>query len=471
MPSISFIKGTGVSEGVYRDVLTFNARMVPKPENPYLTTIPGLESFSSSSGKDRGGIYFETDDMTGHFRVSGNQLIEIAQGNAGPEHIEIGEITGTDQAKMFTSFKNVCIVTDRKMYLYNRTDGLRAVPSSDVQEPIDGTWINAKIYLLSYDPATKKVFIIQGEPNEDEKWQPEKYSMADVYTDKSYGIEYITGNQVAVFGRHSIEFFSDTGGTGFTLQPQKSRTIPQGIIGTNCKCQISGTYAFVGGSPYESISVFVISGSGARKIATADIEMILAKYTELELRDTRMESRIEDAHVLITLHLQRETLQYDMATQQWCRLGSDLDDMPYRGINAVYDPRYGGGWLFGDAFLPVVGKQSKEVFTQYGVQQQMILTSQFFYAPNKQITQFELKTIPGNSPQGEDTHLFVSASQDGFSYLPQGGAIMSASRGLNYRDRFVINNFGRIANGLSFRIRYQGTTGITVSTEATFNVT
>lgn len=469
MPSISFIKGTGTDGRVYRDRLPVNARLVPKPENPYLTSVPGLVSFCESSGKDRGGIYFETDDMTGHFRVSGNQLIEIIQGSAGPESVELGEITGTDQAKMFTSFTNVCIVADRKLYLYNRTDGLIVVPSGDVQEPIDGTWINAKIYLLSYDPATKKTFIIQGEPNDDKAWSPEKYSMADVYTDKSYGIAYNTGNQILVFGRHSIESFFDAGGAGFTLQPQKSRTIPQGIIGTNCKTQISGTFAFLGGSPFESISVFMIAGAGTQKIATAEVEQILATYTELELRDVRMESRIEDIHALITIHLPRNTLQYDAATQQWCELNSGLGGDVFRGINAVYDPRYGGGWLFGDSLQSVIGKQSKDTFDQYGTRQQMVLTSPFFYAPNKRISQFEMATIPGNAPQGEVTNVFVSASQDGRIYGRE--SMMSAGRGLNYRDRFMIQNFGFVHNGLSFKVRYQGREGITLGTEAKFNVT
>lgn len=469
MPSISFIKGTGTDGRVYRDRLPINARLVPKPENPYLTTIPGLVSFCDAAGKDRGGIYFETDDMTGHFRVSGGKLIEVIQGSAGPEYAELGDIPGEDQAKLFTSFKNVCIVADRKLFLYNRTDGLRQVPASDVQEPIDGTWINAKIYLLSYDPATKKVFIIQGEPNDDETWSPEKYSMADVYTDKSYGIEYLTGNQILVFGRHSIESFFDAGGTGFTLQPQKSRAMPQGIIGTNCKTQIGGTFAFLGGSPYESISVFMIAGAGAQKIATAEVEQILATYTELELRDVRMESRVEDIHALITIHLPRHTLQYDAATQQWCELQSDLPGGTFRGINAVYDPRYGGGWLFGDAFLPVIGKQSKDTFDQYGTRQQMVLTSPFFQAPNKRITEFEMRTISGSAPQGEVTNVFVSASQDGRTYSRE--AMMSAGRGLHYQDRFIIQNFGYVPNGLSFKVRYQGREGITLSTEATFNVT
>ena len=94
MPSLPLTKGTKTDGFRYRDVLPLNAIYTPKQENPALNTAPGLTKFCDSSGVDRGGIYFESDQLKGHFRVSGQKLVEVVQGLAGPETVELGDVPG-----------------------------------------------------------------------------------------------------------------------------------------------------------------------------------------------------------------------------------------------------------------------------------------------------------------------------------------------------------------------------------------
>ena len=357
--------------------------------------------------------------------------------------------------------------------MYNRTDGFRQPEDTELTklgEPIDATWINAKNYFLSFDQATKNTYIVQGSVNDDATFDAEKYATSDISPDVPYGIGYITGNSIAVFNRHTIEFFYDAGGAGFTLQRQESRTIYGGIIGTHCKCEFMGTWAYIGGGAKESISVFIINGANAANIATQEVQLILDEYTELELRGARMESRSDRAHNFLTLHLPRHTLQYDASTKQWCQLSSGLAYEPHRAINGVYDPRFGGDWLYGDRFLPTLARLDYETFEQYGEQQHMVLNTPYFQGANLFITDFETAVVSGMAPEGSDQIMFMSCTQDGITYVPQGGIPIRIARSKGYRDRFYKGNIGPVRNMVSFRLRYQSYLPLTIGAEVSFNV-
>ncbi len=473
MPTLPLTKGTKTDGYRYRDALPLNGVLVPKQENPGITTIPGLSKFCNSSGVDRGGIYFESDQLKGHFRVSGQKLVEVIQGLAGPEASELGDIPGEDQVTIWYTLSNLCVVANGSLYLYNRKDGFRQPESSELAklgEPIDATWINAKNYFLSYDQATKNTYIVQGSVNDDATFDAEKYATSDISPDVPYGIGYITGNSIAVFNRHTIEFFYDAGGTGFTLKRQESRTIYGGIVGTQCKCEFMGTWAYIGGGAKESISVFVINGATASNLATQEIQMILADYTEIELRDARMEARSDRAHNFLILHLPRHTLQYDSSTKQWIQLASGLAYEPYRAINGVYDPRFGGEWLYGDRFLPTLARLDYDTFEQYGEQQHMVLNTPYIKIPNMGVYDFETDFVSGNAPSGSEQIIFMSATQDGITYLPQGGTPLRIASSKGYRDRFYKGNIGHVPNMVSFRLRYQSYLPLTIGAEVSFNV-
>lgn len=474
MPSLPLIKGTRVEGQRFRDSLPINAKLVPKPESPYLTTIDGLTEFAKSSGKDRGGVYFESDQLKGHFRVSGEKLVEVVQGTNGPECTELGDIPGSDQAEIGYTLSNVVVITERKMYLYNRDDGFRAADLTNIGAPLDWAYIHSKIYYISYDAATKNTYIVQGEPNQDGVVTAHKYGTADIFPDVAYGIGEVQSDQIAVFGRHSIEFFYDdvnlAAADKFTLVPQGSRTIKKGVVGTTTKCEFMDSWAFLGGGREESISIFVISGVQAATIATAEVQEIINTYTELELRNTRMESRADNGHNFLFVHLPRHTLQYDASTGQWCQLCSGVELRPYRAINGVYDPRFGGGWLYGDAYLPVIGRLDESTFYQYGQHQIMQLTTPYQSAPNMRIVNMGLDTIPVEGKVGDKSNLFVSATQDGRTYVPQGGVMMTINTIGNYRERFYKSNIGMIKSKVGFMLEYKGEEPLTVGTELTFDV-
>lgn len=449
---IPLIKGTKVAKNaIYRDVLPVNAIYVPKPENPNLHTAPGLSRYAVASGVDRGGIYFESDQLKGHFRVSGGELVELVQGVSGPEISVLGEISGNDQAVLIYTLTNLVITTDRKQWLYNRDDGLRAVDDEDLGQPIDSTWINAKIYDLSFDPVTTNTYIVQHEINKDEEIETSKYSTSDISPDVPYGLAYVTGNQIAIFNRHTIEFFYDAGGTGFTLQRQESRTIDGGVIGTRCKCRFMGSFAVLGGRFDQSINFFVMSGTGLSPIGTNEVQLILEQYTEHELRSVLLESRSEKSHEFLIAHLPKHTLMFDAQTKQWCILKTGLYDSVYRAINGVFDPRYKGGWIYGDKTRGDLATLDYSTFLQYGQQQEMILYSAFRSAPNRIIKSAELDVQYEVVNSEHEPRLFLSATQDGRSYSVEKPYNLNMMA--NYRRRLLMRKIGRVKNKVSFKIR------------------
>lgn len=462
--SISFVKGTKTDGVVFRDALPLNCIYVPKPEQPYLTTYPGLTKFASGIGADRGGIYFESDILKGHFRVSGNKLIEVVQGDLGPEVIELGDIPGDDQVTMLYTLSNLVVTANRQQFLYNRNDGFREVTDSDLGEPIDSTWINAKIYDLSYDSVTGTTFIVQHEINDDGNVSGAKYSTSDISPDVPYAIQYVTGNQVAVFNRHTIEFFYDTENTGFSLERQQSRTIDCGIVGTHCVCRYAGTFALLGGRFDSSLNIYVISGAAVKAIGTNEVQLILAQYTETELREAKLESRSENGHEFLICHLPNHSLLYDGATSTWTRLESGVEGATYRGINGVFDPRYQGNWLYGDRRSSDIGKLTNKQFKQYEQSQRMEFYSPWIVCNGQTLSSFEMFPIPGRVSNGESSRLFLSATQDGQTYGKE-KPLNIGERG-NYRKRLTLNNLGTPKSRVSFRLRYVSTDPFSIGSEA-----
>ena len=117
----------------YRDSLMVNYTFVDKKIKGfpiYIVSHPGIESFSTGEGVDRGGVY--NPRINAHLRLSGTRLISIDE--SGVSNV-IGIIPGTRQASLHYSFQTQGILSANRFWLYDGTT-LNEVSDPDLGAPI-----------------------------------------------------------------------------------------------------------------------------------------------------------------------------------------------------------------------------------------------------------------------------------------------------------------------------------------------
>ena len=207
MPEVmlNLIKGDKTSVDTdYRDALPVNMYGVIRDilgAQGYMLCYPGLTSFTTGGGIDRGGNY--NDRFDAHFRVSGPSLIEIdTDGTVST----LGGVIGTSQAAMPYSFNTQAVIADGRMFLYDATSGFRQITDGDLGNPIDGVWVDGYYFM------TDGEYIYHTDITDEESIDPLKYATAEFMPDPSLGVAKTQDNLVLVFGRYSIsiEISEDT---------------------------------------------------------------------------------------------------------------------------------------------------------------------------------------------------------------------------------------------------------------------
>ena len=457
MPSLSvtLIKGDSHgSEVDYRDNLPVNMYAVNKEilgAQGYMIEYPGLVSFGTGSGIDRGGLYNER--LSTHYRVSGTKLISVSTTGV---KTELGTISGTKQVAMPYSFTTQAIIADGKMFLDN--GGFAEVVDGDLGDPIDGVWINGYYFL------TDGEYIYHTDIDDETAIDPLKFATAEFMPDESLGLLKTSDNKVAVFGRYTIEYFADIAQANFAFTRIESRAQKIGIVATHAKCELGGNFYITGGHKEEGVGVHKIVAGSSQKISTREIDKILSQYTETELADIRMETRFEDDIIFILIHLPNEVLCFNDIVAKtfglslaWSVLKTDVSgDVVYRGINGLFDPRI-AKWVCGDKQDSSLGTIDESVVTHYGVQVEWILYTPFINLETASIDEIEINTIPGFSNSTET--VAVSLTYDGVTFGTE--YWLDYSEIGSYSTRFIARRLGYVGEWVGFKFRGVSTAKMT----------
>jgi len=454
--SVTLISGDKVGfETDYRDALPVNMYVVQRPilgADGYLMTYPGLSSVATGEGKDRGGIYNER--FSEQYRVSGGRFIRV---NNDGTITDIGAISGTNQVALPYSFDNQCIITDDRMWLYNPTDGLVEVVDVDLGDPIDGVWVDN--YFFMVDPE----WLFHTERGVDTSIDPSAYGTAEFSPDPNKGVSLTPDNKVIVWGRYSCEYFIFDSTTNFAFSRVETRAQKIGIVATHAKCEAGSLFYFCGGRKEDSVFIYELGIGSSLKVSTREVDKILAAYTEPELADMRMESRMEDNIQFVIVHLPNETLclNVNIATAMgkelaWTILKTDVQgDSTYRGINGVYDANL-GYWVYGDKRDTHIGKLDKDISTHYGDITEWLIYSPFMDLDSYTVDEIEITTIPGHTAVDDATVAF-STTSDGVAYSTEYWMQYGAS--YNYGQRFILRRgVGYVRDWIGFKFR-----GVTTS--------
>ena len=447
---ITLIKGDKVSNITdYRDAMPVNMYAIEKEvlgAKGYMLSYPGLTSFGTGLGIDRGANYNER--IGNHFRVSGVNLISVSSMGVVTN---LGAVPGTSQAAMPYSFNTQCVIADGRMFLYSTAGVFAEVVDADLGDPIDGVWIDGYYFL------TDGEYIYHTELTNESSIDPLKYATAEFMPDRSLGVAKTADNKVMVFGRYTIEYFANDATPNFAFQRLETRAQKIGIVATHAKCEVNGNFYIVGGPKEEAVSVHILASGTSKKIATREVEKIIAKYTEPELADIRVETYTKDASTFILVHLPNEVLCFNESIGKvlgleyaWSILKTDtIGDSPYRAINGIFDAR-NSLWLYGDKIFTHIGKLDSTVVTHYGEKVEWILYTPFVNLEKMSVNKVEIATIPGFNII-DDASVAISITNNGLTYSTE--YWLNYGSPLAYDNRFIYRRLGCVGDFVGFKFR------------------
>lgn len=454
---ISLLSGIASdADADWRTCYPVNYIPVPKDtgvSKGYLRFAPGLTAFGAGgAGVDRGSITWNEVN----YRVKGTSLQRV---NADATVTTIGTISGSGPVTLDYGPEYLMVVGDLKAWLYDGAT-LTQIVDPDLGDVIDGRWVDG--YFLFTDGE----YLVVTELNNPFSVDPLKYGASETDPDAVKGI-LKPKVEVYALNRYTIEVFNNVGGSGFPFLRQASGMIGKGCVGTHAKSLFSDTLAWVGGGRNEPCSVYIAAGGAAQKIATREVELRLAAYTEAQLAACEVESKADKLHQHLMVHLPNETLVYDAAASVvagepiWFFLSTGVvGPAAYRARHFTWCY---GKWLVGDTQDGRIGYVDESVITQYGAIAGGQFDTMLLYNEGRGaiVWGLELVGTTGRAPGSEQPTVFHSYTVDGVNWS-QERQVSMGSAGQTTK-RVQLRKCGRMQNVRGERFRTANATPISWS--------
>ena len=449
---INLIKGDKVGvETDYRDALPVNMVAINKPmlgANGYMLMFSGLTLHSESQDKAscRGGVWNER--FLEHYRVNGSRFYSV---DSEGKQTELGVVSGSEPVTMANSFNTQSVVAGGRFYLYDSANGFREVTDPDLGNPIDCVWVDGYYFF------TDGNFLFHTDINNESSIDPLKFATAEFMPDKSLGLAKTQDNKVAVFGRYTTEYFTNTAQENFAFQRVQSRAIKIGIVGTHCKAEMGGKFYILGGRKEESVDCHAVAVGSTQKISTREVEKVIGKYSEPELKNAVVEAYKEDGYSFVLYHLPDHTLIFNETIaksagieQAWAILKTPSCGCGvWRGIHMVNDVRL-GKWIAGDRIDGKLGILDESTGLQYGAPTEWLLYTPFIYLESASVDLLQIDTIPGFTGS-DDSSVFISWTKNGHTYGKEWREIYGDKA--DYGKRFIARRFGFVRDRIGFKMR------------------
>ena len=432
----------------FRTAYPINMAPVPMPQgisNGYLRPAEGLVSHGAGPGVDRAGIEWRGQC----YRVMGSRLVRIASDGG---LTDIGDVGLSDKLATFDySFDYLAIASAGRLYLYNGAT-LQQVTDSDLGTVLDVVWVDG------YFMTTDGEFLVVTELGDPFAVDPLKYGSAEADPDPVVALLKLR-NEVYALNRHTIEVFDNVGGDNFPFARIESAQIQKGCVGTRACCVFQEAIAFLGSGRNEAPGIYLGTNSVARKISTAEIDRVLAGYSETRLAEVLLEARNDRAHQYLYVHLPDQTLVFDAAATEalqqpaWFILTSSVEGLSqYRARNFVwcYDK-----WLCGDPVGNSYGYLTTDRADHYGAKVRWQFQTAILYNESRGavVHSLELVCLPGYAVFGVDPVVTTSYSVDGQNWSQDRRLSLNGFGALNKRAVWHQQGFMR-----NWRIqRFQGT--------------
>lgn len=391
---------------------SYPVNLVPVPKSTgisegYLRPAEGIVKNGDGPGANRGGINWRGE----LYRVMGTKLVDVAQDGTVAV---IGDVGGGVRVTFTYGFDYLAVTSGGRLYLYDGTT-LAQVTDPDLGTALTVVWVDG------FFMTTDGEFLVITELANPFAVDPLKYGSSEADPDPIKALLKLR-NEIYALNRHTIEVFDNTGSAGFPFQRISGAQIQKGTLGTHTCCVFDEAIAFMGSGTNESVSIYVGANGNAQKIATREIEEILATYTEAQLSTVFMQERTEGAHQFIEIHLPDQTIVFDAAASQalgqpvWFFLRSTLSGLGrWEVCDAVwaYDR-----WNVCKPGATDVGFLDKNIASHWGQTIGWEFGTAIVYNESRGAIfyEMELVALTGRVQPGADPTVWTSYSVDGLTF-------------------------------------------------------
>lgn len=406
---IPVLNGIYTSEtGDFR--VSYPLNLIPVPvsngiSSGYLRPADGIVSYGNGPGIDRGGINW--NDAC--YRVMGTKLVRIESDGSVTL---LGDIPGTGQVTFDYSFDRMAIAANGSLFYWTGS-ALSQVTDPDLGTVVDMAWVDG------YFMTTDGEFLIVTELTDPSAVNPLKYGSSEADPDPIKAVLKLR-NEPHALNRYTIEAFDNVGGEFFPFARIEGAQIQKGTVGTHACCLFADAIAFVGGGRNEAVSVYLGANGQAQRIATREVDQILATLTDAELSAIVAEAKVENGHMQLYLHLPDRTLVYDLNASRalsesvWVTLSSAVSGFStYRARNHVYCY---GKWLVGDPTSAAYGYLTDAASTHYGNMTGWEFSTVIMYNEGRGAVVHELELVCLNGRINADPVVWTSYSTDGVTW-------------------------------------------------------
>lgn len=413
-----------ILSGIYTDDnadfrTSYPRNLVPVPKDQgiskgYLRPAEGLLSEGTGPGVGRGGINW--NDVC--YRVMGSKLVSVSPSGVVTTH---GDVGSGAQVSMDYSFDRLAIASAGSLFYWDG-GSITKVTDVDLGTVVDMLWVDG------YFMTTDSEFLIVTELADPTAVSQLKYGSSEVDPDPIKALLKLR-NEVHALNRYTIEAYDNIGGTGFPFGRIEGAQIQRGTLGTHCCCVLLESIAFLGSGRKEAPAIWLGGNGSSAKISTREIDQILKGYTEVVLAASVMESKVDENHQILQLHLPDQTLVYDAAASKilgesvWHTLttGVRVDILgQYKARNLVwcYDK-----WLVEDPTSTTIGRLVSNVSSHWGVVNGWEFGTTIAYNEGNGAIfhELELVALTGRSVLGFDPTIYTDYSLDGEQWsVPKG---------------------------------------------------
>lgn len=404
-----------ILNGIYADEsvdfrTSYPRNLVPVPKTQgisegYLRPADGIVQYGLGPGADRGGINWDGQC----YRVMGSKFVRV-ESDGGLAVIQ--DIGGSNLVGMDYSFDRLALCSEGQLWYWNGTS-LDRVVDEDLGAVYDLIWVDG--YFLTTDGTS----LVVTELTDPFSVNPLKYGSAEADPDPIQRLLKIRNEPYAV-GRYSIEAYSNVGGNFFPFERIPGAFVSRGAIGRRAACVFMDTVAFVGSGKNEPLAVYLAINGNSQKISTREVDQLLKGYDSAWLaQNCVVESRVDDGHQFLYVHLTDQTLVYDAAASAvlqepvWFTLDSGTatrERYRARGLVWCYDK-----WLVGDPVTGAYGYLTDANSYHYGQAVGWEFGTAVLYNEGRGaiLHELELVTLTGRVDSDADPVVWTSYSKDG----------------------------------------------------------
>lgn len=268
---------------------------------------------------------------------------------------------GGTPVTMTYGFDLLAIASSGKLFYFNGTT-VTEVTDPNLGVCKDVVWIDG------YYVSTDGQYIVVSELNEPTTFNPLKYGSSEANPDPIVALLRVQ-NELVALNRHTVEYYSNVGGTGFPFARTPGAQLQKGTYSATTCCVFQDNVAFVGSALNEQPGIYIGAGGALKKISTRDIDIELALLAKEELPQVFVQERVFENHFFLLVHLPTKTYVYDATSSDgapiWHVLASN-------GLtqNGAYQARYHtyafDYWFVGNPFIGQIGYLTYDTMEHYG---------------------------------------------------------------------------------------------------------